>query len=169
VLGRIEPPGYEYGRSRRAGLLISEVEASQIHAAKLADDPEGFSKLFRKLMAWGAARPEAEIVAAYDHVRSVEAAAGTVFAAHDLVIAPVAPQTAFPFSAPVPENQADFTAWANFAGLPAAAVYTGLSAQGLPLSLQVIGPKGAEARVLDVAETLERLFGRPPVPLALQR
>lgn len=169
VLGRIQPPGYEYGKSRRAGLLISEVEASEIHAAKLSDDPEGFSKLFRKLMAWGAARPEAEIEAAYEHVRSVEAAAGAVFAAQDLVIAPVAPQTAFPFGAPVPENQADFTAWANFAGLPAAAVFTGLSAQGLPLSLQVIGPKGAEARVLDVAETLERLFGPPPVPLALQR
>ncbi|MDT9071660.1 hypothetical protein RSW38_26350, partial [Escherichia coli] len=46
VLGRIEPPGYEYGKSRRAGLLISEVETSEIHAAKLADNPEGFSKLF---------------------------------------------------------------------------------------------------------------------------
>lgn len=169
VLEQIEPPGYEYGKSRRAGLLVSEVEASEIHAARLAVDPEGFSRFFRKLMAWGAARPAEEVAAAYEHIRSIEDAAGGVFEAHDFVIAPVAPQTAFAFEAPVPENQADFTAWANFAGLPAAAVYTGLSLQGLPMSLQVIGPKGADGRVLDVAEALERLFGAPQVPLALQR
>lgn len=164
-----EPPGYLYGRSRRAGLLISEVEASEIHAEKLGSDPDGFSPFFRKLMAWGVARPAEEIEAAYEHVRSVEKAAEDAFSAHDFVIAPVAPQTAFSFETPVPENQADFTAWANFAGLPAAAVFTGLSGQGLPLSLQVIGPRGSDARVLDVAAALEKLFGAPQVPLALQR
>lgn len=164
-----EPPGYEYGKSRRAGLLISEVEAHAIHKVKLESDPEGFSELFRKLMAWGVARPAEEVDAAYAHVRSVAEAAASVFEAHDFVIAPVAPQTAFPFEEAAPANQADFTAWANFAGLPAAAVYTGLSPQGLPLSLQVIGPKGADAKVLNLAEALERLFGQPPVPLALQR
>lgn len=165
----VEPAGYEYGRSRRAGLLISEVEASEIHAEALGRDPEGFSKFFRKLMAWGAARPVEEIEAAYAHVRSVEQAAPAAFGAVDLLLAPVAPQAAFDFDMPVPENQADFTAWANFAGLPAAAVFTGLSPQGLPLSMQVIGLQGAEARVLDVAAALESLFGAPPVPLALQR
>ncbi|MFN3607613.1 MAG: amidase [Hyphomonas sp.] len=169
VSATVEPPGYLYGRSRRAGLLISEVEANEIHAGKLASDPEGFSGIFRKLMAWGAARPAEEIAAAYDHVRSIEGAAGQVFESHDFVIAPVAPQTAFPFDAPAPENQADFTAWANFAGLPAAAVFTGLSPQGLPLSVQVNGPKGAEGRVLDLAQALEGMFGAPRVPLALQR
>ena len=165
----VEPPGYLYGRSRRAGLLISEIEASEIHAAKLSGDPEGFSKFFRKLLAWGAARPAEEAAAAYEHIRSVEAAAGRLFGAHDFVIAPVAPQTAFPFEAGAPENQADFTAWANFAGLPAAAVFSGLNAQGLPLSVQVIGPRGSDARVLDLAQSLETMFGAPRVPLALQR
>lgn len=164
-----EPLGYFYGTSRRAGLLISEVEAHGIHAERLAADPEGFSPLFRKLMAWGIARPAAEVQAAYDHVRQIGANAARIFEAHDFVIAPVAPQTAFPFETPAPENQADFTAWANFAGLPAAAVYTGRSAEGLPLSIQVIGPQGADARVLDVAEALELLFGPPPMPPGFQR
>lgn len=164
-----EPFGYQYGRSRRAGLLISEVEASEIHRDMLSSDPEGFSKLFRKLMAWGAARPAEEITLAYEHLRQVEDRAARIFEAHDFVIAPVAPQTAFPFEAGAPENQADFTAWANFAGLPAAAVCSGLSLQGLPLSVQVIGPKGSDARVLDVAQTLEAMFGAPRLPLTLQR
>lgn len=164
-----EPFGYQYGRSRRAGLLISEVEASEIHREMLSTDPEGFSALFRKLMAWGVARPAEEVALAYEHLRQVETAAARVFEAHDFVIAPVAPQTAFAFDTPAPENQADFTAWANFAGLPAAAVCSGLSPQGLPLSVQVIGPKGSDARVLDMAQALEALFGAPRVPLALQR
>ncbi len=164
-----EPSGYFYGVSRRAGLLIAEVEASDIHAVRLRVQPEGFSPLFRKLMAWGAARPAEEADAARDHLRQVALRADQIFEAHDVVIAPVAPQTAFDFGDPAPENQADFTAWANFAGLPAAAVYCGLSPEGLPLSLQVIGPRGADARVLDVAEALEKLFGIPPMPPACQR
>lgn len=159
-----DPFGYCYGMSRRAGLLVSEVEAHEIHAEKLAEAPEGFTKLFRKLMEWGAARPVSEVEAAYDHIRQIAAQAGRLFEAHHAVIAPVAPQTAFSFGTPAPENQADFTAWANFAGLPAAAVYTGLSPEGLPLSIQVIGPQGADARVLDVAEALEGLFAPPPMP-----
>lgn len=164
-----EPSGYLYGMSRRAGLLVSEVEAGEIHAEMLSARAEEFSPLFRKLMAWGAARPLEELDAAHDHVRQVAARADQIFEAHDFVIAPVAPQTAFEFGDPAPENQADFTAWANFAGLPAAAVYCGLSPEGLPLSLQVIGPRGGDARVLDVAEALERLFSAPPAPPAFQR
>lgn len=165
----VEPSGYFYGVSRRAGLLIAEVEASKVHAERLLVQPKEFSPLFRKLMAWGAARPAEEVEAAHDHLRQVAVRSHQIFEAHDFVIAPVAPQTAFDFDSPAPENQADFTAWANFAGLPAAAVYCGLSPDGLPLSLQVIGPRGADARVLDVAEALERLFGSPPMPPAFQQ
>lgn len=164
-----DPPGYQYGRSRRSGLLVSEVEANTVHAAKLSLDPEGFSPLFRKLMAWGRARPAEEVEAAYRHLRQVETLSERIFERHEFVIAPVAPQTAFAFDAPVPENQADFTAWANLAGLPAAAVYSGISPDGLPLSVQVIGPAGSDARVLDLAEALEALFGPPPEPPPLQR
>ncbi len=163
-LESVTPPEYLYGKSRRAGLLISECEAAEVHAEKLAKNPDGFSPLFRKLMAWGVARPAQELKDAYAHVKAVHNAAKVVFERFDFVVAPTAPQNAFSFDADVPANQADFTAWADFAALPASAVYTGVSENGLPLSCQVMGPEGADARTLSAASALERLFGRPPAP-----
>ncbi len=74
----------------------------------------------------------------------------------------VAPQTAFAFGAEVPANQADFTAWANFAGLPATALPTDLSEDGLPLALQIIGPPGLDQETLVAAREIEIVLGRLP-------
>jgi len=53
---------------------------------------------------------------------------------------------------------------ANLAGLPSCAVPMGLGDDGLPLSLQVLGPRQGDGEVLRVAELVERLvppLGRP--------
>ena len=159
----VEPPGYTYGKARRAGLLISEVEAAEIHAEKLAIDPEGFSETFRSLMAWGTSQPVEKVEAAYAQIRDIRAAAPALFETVDVVIAPTAPQQAFPFEDEAPANQADFTAWADFAVLPATAIWTGLEGD-LPASLQIIGSEGRDADVLSVAAAMERVFGTPDVP-----
>ena len=160
-----DPPVYAYGRSRRAGLLVSEVEASAIHAQKLLEDPGGFSETFRALLGWGAARPRAEVEAAYAHLNEIREHASGGFAGCDYIIAPVAPQQAFSFGEPAPANQADYTAWADFAALPAAAVFAGLcDTAGLPLSLQVIGRRDDDVGVLSAALAIEALFGLPPAP-----
>ena len=54
---------------------------------------------------------------------------------------------------------------ANLAGLPACAVPIGLGDDGLPVSLQVLGPRGSDGAVLAAAETIERLveFSARPV------
>jgi Asp-tRNA(Asn)/Glu-tRNA(Gln) amidotransferase A subunit family amidase len=48
-------------------------------------------------------------------------------------------------------------------GVPAASVPAGLSKAGLPVGLQIIGPRFHEGRVLGVAHAVERLrpIGRP--------
>ena len=48
---------------------------------------------------------------------------------------------------------------ANLAGLPACAIPMGLGNEGLPLSLQVLGPVGSDEEVLRVAEAIESLIG----------
>lgn len=168
LLSGFEPPAYDYGRSRRAGLLTSEVEAHGVHAERLAQEPDGFSDGFRALMDWGVRQPADKIEAAYAHLIQVREAARAVWKTVDVVLAPTAPQTAFSFEADVPANQADFTAWADFAALPATAVWAGQSDDGLPLSVQVIGAEGEDARVLGVAAALEALFGAPPLPPAYE-
>ncbi|MCW2778185.1 MAG: Amidase, partial [Frankiales bacterium] len=48
-----------------------------------------------------------------------------------------------------------WTVPANLAGLPACSVPAGTDDDGLPVGVQVVGPPGADARVLDVAAALE--------------
>lgn len=164
-MAELAPPVYDYSRSRRAGLLVSEVEGAAAHGlTQDAPDPEGYSDSFLGLLRWGLKQPQDKVDAAYAHIAEVRKAAKTIWRAVDFVIAPTAPQEAFAFEDEVPANQADFTAWADFAALPATAVFTGLSADGLPLSLQVIGPEGQDRETLEVAAALETLFDKPPMP-----
>ncbi len=64
---------------------------------------------------------------------------------------------------------APFTGAWNFAGFPAAAVPTGVDADHMPLSVQMIGAPGREAVILAVARQLEIMRPAPtahPLPPA---
>lgn len=164
-LRAIAPPIYDYSKSRRAGLLVSEVEGAKEHGVTVdGPRPRGLSDTFYSLLHWGVRQPAEKIETAYTHIRDVHAAAAAVWQEVDFILAPTAPQEAFGFDAEVPANQADFTAWADFARLPATAVFSGLSEAILPLSLQVIGPEGRDRETLQVAAALEAVFGKPPMP-----
>ena len=57
------------------------------------------------------------------------------------------------------------TAWVNLAGLPAVAVPAGLTPEGLPITVQLVGAPFSEGRLLAAAALLERALGgyqRPP-------
>jgi Asp-tRNA(Asn)/Glu-tRNA(Gln) amidotransferase A subunit family amidase len=61
---------------------------------------------------------------------------------------------------------------ANLAGLPACAVPVGLGDDGLPVSVQVLGPRGSDGAVLAAAEAIERLVdfsARPAEPMTLEQ
>ena len=57
-----------------------------------------------------------------------------------------------------------FTVPANLAGLPALSVPAGLSADGLPLGLQVIGRAFDEAMILRLGEIIEQAVQFTPRP-----
>jgi aspartyl-tRNA(Asn)/glutamyl-tRNA(Gln) amidotransferase subunit A len=82
------------------------------------------------------------------------------FARVDALLTPTAPGAAFAIgekSDPLEMYMNDvFTVPANLAGLPAVSVPAGLSADGLPLGLQVIGRAFDEATALRVAALIER-------------
>jgi aspartyl-tRNA(Asn)/glutamyl-tRNA(Gln) amidotransferase subunit A len=85
----------------------------------------------------------------------------TAFERVDAILAPIAPSAAFPIGEksndPIAMYLNDvFTVPANLAGLPAISVPAGVSADGLPLGLQIIGRAFDEEGVLRVAEVLER-------------
>jgi aspartyl-tRNA(Asn)/glutamyl-tRNA(Gln) amidotransferase subunit A len=87
----------------------------------------------------------------------------------DCLLAPTAPSAAFAIGEksddPIAMYLNDlFTVPADLAGLPAISVPAGLSVDGLPLGLQVIGRAFDEATVLRVGDVLERAanFGHLP-------
>ncbi len=155
---------YQYGHTRRRGLLISEIEGHQIHVDALERAAEGFSEHFRRLLAWGASQSADKARGAYDAVAGVEADARTWFDQVDLVVSPTALEPAFEFGADIPAGQADLTAFADMAGTPAAAVPMGLSEAGRPLSLQIMAAHGSDALALKAARRFEALAGGPLIP-----
>jgi aspartyl-tRNA(Asn)/glutamyl-tRNA(Gln) amidotransferase subunit A len=88
--------------------------------------------------------------------RDFDEAWGTV----DAIVAPTSPTVAFPLGArtddPYQMYLADvFTIPANMAGIPGVAVPCGFS-DGLPVSMQILGPPFAEATILRIADAYER-------------
>jgi aspartyl-tRNA(Asn)/glutamyl-tRNA(Gln) amidotransferase subunit A len=84
----------------------------------------------------------------------------TAFERVDCILTPTAPSAAFAIGEktddPIAMYLNDvFTVPANLAGLPAISVPAGLSAEGLPLGLQITGRAFDEEMVLRVAEVLE--------------
>jgi aspartyl-tRNA(Asn)/glutamyl-tRNA(Gln) amidotransferase subunit A len=91
----------------------------------------------------------------------------------DAILAPITPSAAFAIGEksddPISMYLNDvFTVPANLAGLPAISVPAGLSADGLPLGLQIIGRAFDEECVLRVAHVLEEAaqFRQQPAFLA---
>ncbi len=87
------------------------------------------------------------------------------FSQYDVLICPVHPTTAPALSSidPVAPPGPVFTQWCNQLGLPAASVYCGAGADGLPLAVQVVGPRFADNTVLQVCQMLESAWGVAPI------
>ena len=86
----------------------------------------------------------------------------------DAILTPTTPSAAFELGAksdPVEMYMQDiFTVTVNMAGLPGISVPAGLSADGLPLGLQLIGKAFGEEELLDIAYALEDAAGFSATP-----
>src|SRR5256884_3959950 len=83
------------------------------------------------------------------------------FARCDAVLTPTAPTPAFLFGEKVDDPLAMylndiFTVTANLAGIPGLSVPCGLSGEGLPIGLQLLGPNWSEAVLLRLAHAYQQ-------------
>ncbi len=81
------------------------------------------------------------------------------FATRDLILCPAAPAPAFPLGSRVADPLSmylsdSFTAFANLARIPALSVPAGRNAGGLPLGVQLCGPRFGDRFLLSVARAL---------------
>ncbi|MFT5180795.1 MAG: aspartyl-tRNA(Asn)/glutamyl-tRNA(Gln) amidotransferase subunit A [Alphaproteobacteria bacterium] len=87
----------------------------------------------------------------------------------DVILTPTAPSAAFAIGEKMDDPIAMylndiFTVPASMAGLPAISIPAGLSSDGLPLGLHLIGPAFAEETVLRTADVLETAAGFEATP-----
>jgi len=135
-------------------LLVSEAEAAHLHGADIAANPDGFSPNYRAALDYGARVSGLRLAGAYHKLMLAGHAARQALHGVDAILMPTAPQRAFRHGHPAPANQADFTALANAAGLPAVAFPVPAPDNGLPCSAQLVGPAFGEGALLALAKAL---------------
>lgn len=148
---------YDFARTRRAGLLLCEAEMLIEHADDWQQQRDQFSPRLRAMLEFAAGRSASNLIKADRALDDAVLMLRGILGEHDVLLTPTTPQPAFHFDSPVPDNQADLTSIANFAGVPAISVPMGHTADGLPLGLQAIGPVGSDLLLMALAERFERL------------
>ena len=171
-------PGLQIEKLRLGGLelgvfvaaVIAYVDLGAQHASTIRSRPQDYGEPARHIFRLG------NLFSGTDYVtagrmrqliidRYLEAAG-----MFDLVVTPTLPVTA-PLIGEDPLIPGDdnrlglfslirFTALANLTGIPSASIPIGLSEDGLPVGLQVMGHRHGDMRMLAVAETVEETVGQ---------
>ncbi|AGP57585.1 amidase [Streptomyces rapamycinicus] len=116
----------------------------------------------REICAQGASYSALDYLAAVDVRMALGHAMGRFHSAYDLLVTPALPITAFEAGVEVPKGSEHtrWTGWTpftypfNLTQQPAASVPCGLSVAGLPIGVQLVGARHADALVLRAAHAL---------------
>jgi len=153
-----------------AVLLISEEGLSGVSPQRLNRLDPALSPLGRATLKYRMLLPAAATVQAARVRTLMRRRLAGLFEQVDVVAWPTVPAPAPPLDSPVVElpsghlsaDQANVrgAALANLTGIPSISVPVGLSAEGLPLALQLQAAWGRDELLLDAAEALEQANGR---------
>lgn len=156
-------PAWPAGTREYPLLALQQAGLHRLYGARLPDsraliDPD----LVAQIEAGAQVAPDALWAVLRLRERITQALA-SFFERWDLLLTPTAPVTAWPLTQlgpPViggqpagPRGHAAFTPLFNYAGVPAVSVPAG-AVRGLPVGLQVVGPRWADAQVLQTAAAL---------------
>jgi aspartyl-tRNA(Asn)/glutamyl-tRNA(Gln) amidotransferase subunit A len=150
-------------------MAILSPEASVVHQRRIAEQPAGFGATTRLQIEAGFAVPATAYVRAQQFRRELAGRFRALFADIDALLSPAVPWVA-PAEDPTLNDEAGagemlYSAVYNLVGLPAASVPCGLSAQALPIGLQIIGPWGQDERVLSIGAAIEMQTAKVHPPL----
>ena len=148
------------------GRVILAAESFALHARNVRSRPLDYGQITLCRLVQGAVLPSEDYLNALRLRRALAARMDVELEKCDVVVTAVTLDAAPPFvSAGTAHAWAAQTYAFNVTGHPAVSVPIGLSTQGLPLAVQVVGRYFEEARVLQVARAIERLSGWDSLPL----
>jgi 2-dehydropantoate 2-reductase len=169
-------------RLREAGVRFADRDAGPLHALHEAFEPIVLHEAWLQLGPIDAADPghfgadtdrlvragQTVGTAAYEQALALRLArrpaAEALLDGVDVLLGPIVAFSAPPctpvLDSPEGELEALFTMGANLTGQPAVTLPCGLDHDGLPVGLQLVGRRGADAQLLAAAATVERVLGR---------
>ncbi|MFT4173994.1 MAG: amidase, partial [Rhodocyclaceae bacterium] len=149
-------------------LALQHAGLAALFGERCARQPELFDRPLAEQIAQGREVSGAQLASLLMLRERIAAAVAAFFEDHDVLLAPTTPVEAWPLDRlgprhiggrPAgPRGHAVFTPLFNFAGVPALSLPCGFGRHGLPLGMQVIGPKFHDARVLHAARDIERIW-----------
>lgn len=154
---------WNFARTRRAGLLLMEAEMLGTFAADLESTGPSVSDRFRRMLGYAATKSAADYAVADRVLDAATLKMRRLFAQVDVLVMPTTPQGAFPLGGPVPDSQADLTSFASLAGCPAVSIPMGTLPNGLPIGMQLIGARGSDLRLLELAAVCAMTLDAEPV------
>ncbi len=134
-----------------------------------AYEPSRRAKILPYILQWaekGACIPGTDALRGYGQTNEMRKAAAQLFSTVDLVLSPTSPVVTFPaeWASPLNDPQRPFehiaftVPW-NMAENPAASINCGFSRDGMPIGLQIVGPRFADLKVLQIAKLFETWRG----------
>ena len=131
--------------------------------------PEDRAKVLPYIREWaetGARVSGVEAVRGYDETNAMRRACGRLFTRVDAVLSPTIPVVSYPaeWASPLndptrPFEHIAFTVPWNMSEQPALSLNCGFSASGLPIGLQIVGPRFGDLEVLQLATFYEAQRG----------
>ena len=141
-----------------------QAEAAEVHRELFAEHADLYGENVRRKLERAFAVSDEDVAASRAERESYRERALEALRGFDVLLTPTMPMTAPPVGIgdlALRERMISLTRPANALGWPALALPCGPAEDGLPASLQIMGPPGADGVVLAVGEILE---GAPAAP-----
>ena len=135
---------------------VMAVEAAAYHEPRLRRHPEDYDTCIRALLAEGLATPAPEFVRVKEHQEKLSGEMRYSSLGTDLVM--LCPATTGPAPAADTTGDPAFNSPWSYTGLPTVSIPIGLSPDGLPLALQLVGQYEEEAKLLEAAAWCEEVL-----------
>ncbi len=149
----------DLGKAREIGGTILRHEAYATHRDRLARAADLYGAMCRSRLESGADVGLQAYAKALEERELLKASVDRLFAHADVLALPVTFGTAAAFDDPQALGRSGNVAFRlpfNATGHPAIVFCTGFNADGLPLSMQLVGRRGEDERLLDLATAYQR-------------
>lgn len=167
AIERVDPP---FADPVEAFDILWASGLARLLDTQLGGSTKGIDPGLRELIERGRDITAADHLAARRTTQDVGIALGEFLARYDLLLTPTVPLVAFAAGHDVPPGSgaSSWAAWTpftlpfNMSLQPALSVPVGVAEGGLPVGLQIVGPRFEEARVLAAGAAVERALGPRP-------